>query len=178
MKKKNLILGVAGTIVAGVIALSACSDTVQQTGSSDSVKQGASAKHEAKKEVKPEDKIYKVGDTVTINGLEVAITKASFTPPAQYGEPEKGKVLTLEIHGVNKSDSQQNIYDGDFNVYDSKGNHYDEYFSYDKAPISADLNKGKQVTGKVSYDVAKDTKYEVVYTTFLGTEIKFDIEPK
>jgi hypothetical protein len=175
MKVKKLILTVAGIFVAGGLALSACSDNVEQT---DSVAKTGTQKTEAKKEVKPEDKVYKIGDTVSINGLEVTVKSAQFTNPAEYVPAEKGKVLTVEVQAVNKSGQQVMFYDGDFNISDSKGNQYQEYFGYDWTPVSADLNKGKSVTGKIAYDVAPDGHYELIYTTWLGTEIKWDIVPQ
>lgn len=168
MKAKNLILS-AGLVLGLSVALVGCSDTVEEVGTTD-----VGATEETTTET--ENKVYSVGDTVSVNGLDIAITEASFTEPDQYTEATNGKVLTLEISAVNNSDSVQSIFSGDFNVYDSKGNGYEEYYGYDESSIYADLNKGKQAKGMAYYDVAEDTTYEVIYTTWLGTEVKFNIE--
>jgi Domain of unknown function (DUF4352) len=175
MKAKKVLftaLGVA-TILGGLVACSDTVDTVEQTASKPKTEQTET------KQEQPENKIYKVGDTVSINGLEVTIKSAKFTQPAdEYSPAEKGKILTLEVEAVNNSNTQQMVYDGDFAIYDSKGNSYQNYFGYTESPLYAELNKGKRVTGKVFFDVAQDSKYEVIYTTFLGTEVKFEIVPQ
>lgn len=179
MKAKKVFLGLGAVALAGGI-LAGCSDTVEDVSSSEEVKQTDSGQQKAaKKETKPEDKVYKVGDTVSINGLELTILNAQFTSsPDEYSAPEKDKILTVEVQAVNNSNQQQMVYDGDFNLYDKEDNHFDSYYSYEESPISADLNKGKKATGKLFFDVTDEDEYELIFTTWLDTEIKFDIKPE
>jgi hypothetical protein len=175
MKKKFLsILGamlIAGTLVG-------CSDTVEDVSTGEKVEGASTEETTENKEEAPENKVYKVGETVSINGLEVTIDSAKFVNGNQYTPAEKGKVLQLEISAINNSDTQQHVYDGDFNVYDMEGNSFQPYFGMDESTISADLNKGKKASGKAFFDVSEADKYEVIYTTFLGTEVKFEVTPQ
>jgi uncharacterized protein YqkB len=135
-------------------------------------------KVEQKEEKK--DQVYKVGDTIQVGDLQLTITKASFTNPAEYSPSKKGKVLTLEIATENKGESAF-IDSSDFNIYDKEGNQLDDYFGYDEMAISGDLNKGKKMAGKLYYDVPQSDSYELIYEptfSWSDEEYKFNIIPQ
>ncbi len=131
-------------------------------------------------EVAPENQVYKIGETVNYRGLELTITKAEFTQPTQYGEPENGKVLTLHVEAVNNTGDKIFVDNTEFSLYDTEGNTLGAYYSYDESPISNAFNSGKKLTGKLFFDVTEGTEYELIYTptfAFDGeTEIVFKIE--
>jgi hypothetical protein len=135
-------------------------------------------KTEQKKE---EDKVYKIGDTVRVDGLEITITSAKYTNPAPYSETKNGKVLTIEVQTNNTSNTQKFIDNTEFALYDANGNKLEEYYGYDDLAISGDVNKGKKLAGKLYYDVPQAEKYELIYTpsfTLDSKEIKFEIIPQ
>jgi hypothetical protein len=175
MKKVLKIVGIiAGVFIALLIGLAmlAPTDEVVEVKTDGSNKKAEEPKHE--------DKVYKVGDVIKINGVELSIVSAKFTNPQQYVEPEKGKVLTLEVEAVNKSDTQAFIDNTEFNLYDKEGNNLEQYYGYDDTAISGDINRGKKITGKLYFDVPALEAYELIYTpTFStdNTEIKFNIVP-
>ena len=172
LKIAGIILGVlfVGFIVLAMIATTDEVVEVKTDGSNKKVEE----------EQKPEDKVYKVGDVIKVNGVELSIVSAKFTTPQQYVEPEKGKVLTLEVEVVNNSETKAFIDNTEFNLYDKEGNSLEQYYGYDDLAISGDINKGKKLTGKLYFDVPALEAYELIYTpTFSteGTEIKFNIVP-
>lgn len=173
MKKFASIVG--AVIIAG--ALVGCSTEVQEVSNSDTETQESQT--EEKQE--PQDKTYKVGDTVSIDGLEVTLNKASFTDPAQYTPAEQGKVLTIELSSINNSENQKFIDATDFNLYDKEGNQLQPYYGYNEMAISGDVNKGKKLAGKLYFDVPEQGSYELIYTPFFSfdnAEIKFEVTPQ
>lgn len=136
---------------------------------------------EAEEESLPTNEVFKVGDVVDLNGLVVTIKTAKFMPPAEYSEPEKGKVLQLDVEVVNNRDSSEWVDNTDFNIYDAEGNALDYYYGLDGNDLSADINAGKKLQGTITYDVPEGTNYELIYEpSFSWTEeqITWDIQPQ
>lgn len=157
--------------LALALALAGCGETSVQDVSNEKETK-ASAQDDR-------DKVYKVGDTVKIDGVKVKITKATFTDAAEYNEAENGKVLTLDVKIVNTNKEAAFVDETEFNLYSKSGEQYESYFGYDKLPISADLNAGKQKTGKLYYDVAPGKVYELVYAPMFswdGKEVTWKIK--
>lgn len=159
--------------LALALALAGCGETTVEDVSSDK-------KTEAKADAEKKDKVYKVGDTVKVNDVEITITKAEFTKAAAYSEPVNDKILTLDVSINNASDSQTYVSDTDFGL--SVGDEQaEDYFGYDELALSADLNKGKKASGKLYYDVKDSDTYELIYTpsfSFDDTEVKWTIKVK
>ncbi|QQZ10029.1 DUF4352 domain-containing protein [Heyndrickxia vini] len=169
--KKRLLASLSIFVLAGSI-LAGCGETQVEK---------VDKKSSEKTEQKAKNQIFKVGDTVKVNGLEVTITKASFTKPEQYSKAKKGNVLTLELSTKNSGDDSAFIDNTEFNLYDKDGNQLEEYYGYDDIAISGDVNKGKKLTGKLYYDVPKADSYELIYKpsfTLDSKEIKFKIDVK
>lgn len=168
--------GIVGLLIVGLILLVMFtpSESVEKVGevSSDKTVEASAPK--------AEDKVYKVGDVVSVNGFEVTITKAEFTEPAEYSEPSNGKVLTLTIDAVNNTNDKQMIDNTEFNLYDPEGNALEQYYGYDDVALSGTVNKGKKISGKVYYDVVDSKAFELIYTpsfSFSGdTDITFNLE--
>lgn len=159
--------------LALALALAGCGETTVEDVSS-------GKKTEAKADKEKKDKVYKIGDTVKVNDVEITITKAEFTKAAPYSESVNGKILTLDIAVKNSSDSQAFVDNTEFGL--SVGDEQaEDYFGYDKLAFSQELNKGKKATGKLYYDVKEAKSYELIYApsfSFDSKEIKWKIEVK
>lgn len=175
MNKKFLSL--IGAVVIGGTLLTACGETEVKD-----VTNGSDApKTESKEEAPKEDKVYKVGETVSVDGMEITINSASFTEPAEYSESVNGKILTLDVTAKNSNDEQAFIDNTEFAIYDAEGNKLDDYYGYDDMPISDNVNSGKQLQGKLYFDVPEQATYEMIYTpsfSWDSVEITFDITPQ
>lgn len=170
MKKKFLAL--IGAVVIGGALLSACGETEVKDVSD-------KPKEEAKADKKEKAKVYGVGDTVSVDGVEITINKAEFTNPNEYTQAKNGKVLTLDVTAKNTNDDQAFVDNTEFAVYDADGNKAEDYFGYDEMPISDNVNAGKQLQGKLYFDVAEQDSYELIYTpsfTMDSKEVKFNIK--
>lgn len=169
--KKSLLLSLP---IAAALLLGACGETtVEKVDGKEN--QSTEKKKEEKKDV-----VYKVGDTVKVNGVEITITKAAFTAPAEYSEAKNGKVLTLDVKVKNSSDSQAFVDNTEFGL--SYGDtQAEDYYGYNDLAISQELNKGKQTTGKLYFDVKPAKSYELIYSptfAFDSKEIKWKISVK
>jgi Domain of unknown function (DUF4352) len=123
------------------------------------------------------NKVWKVGETISINGLEITITSAKYTPPAEYSEPEKGKIITLEV--IAKNNSEENVYvdNTEFTISDAEGNMHEQYYGYDYN-FSNEVKVGKQYSGKIAFDVPESDYYEIYYEpsfSWDNGEIKFKV---
>ena len=179
MKKffKFIMFGIGGLIVLGiVISMLGGEDTT--TTSSTGTKVGES---EAKQEEKVEDKTFKVGDKIDLDGLEVTIASAKYINASEYTPATKGKVLRMDVNVTNNTDNKVFFDSSEFNLYDSEGNAMEMYFGGDDLDISGDINKGKKLSGTLTYDVPEGSNYELIYEpTFSWTEqsITWDIVPQ
>ena len=160
--------------LALVLALAGCAETSVEDVTKDEKSSATEKKDDS-------NKVYKVGDTVKIDGVKVTITSAAFTDPAEYGAPEKEKVLTLDLKVENTNKESAFIDSSEFKLYDKDGEQFDDYFGYDDMAISADLNAGKKKSGKIYYDVTNESVYELVYEPLFAwdsKEIKWKIKVK
>lgn len=166
------------SLAAIALLLGACGETTVEKVETDTSSEEVAAEEEAtEEEAAPE--FYKVGDTVSVDGVNLTITSASFTDPAEYSEVENDKVLTLEVAVENTNDTSSLVDSTDFSLYDAEGNQMSDYYSYDEMPISTDLNAGKKAKGKLYFDVTEGTTYELIYVPFFsldGKEVKWNIE--
>lgn len=178
MKKvlKWIAIIFVGLIVIGMFLPS--EDEASNTGTKVATSTGTEVEAEADT---TSDKIFKVGDVVDLNGLQITIKDAKFIPQGEYSPPEKGKVLQMNVEVVNNADDSAFVDNTDFNLYDAEGNALDYYYGLDGMDLSADINKGKKLQGTLTYDVPEGTNYEMIYEpTFSWTEqsITWDIQPQ
>ncbi|MFK3936597.1 DUF4352 domain-containing protein [Alkalihalobacillus sp. NPDC078783] len=173
MKKVLFTIG-----LSSIVALAACgTEDDSSTGASKVEKDDTETEEVAadteentddaeteEEEVEPEELIFAVGDTVDLgDGREVTITSAGYTDPAEYGEPDNGKVLTIEMTVDNQSDDSFFIDNTDFTLSDENGSVMDQYYSYDEMAISEDIPKGKNKAGKLYFDVAESSEFELQF---------------
>ncbi|AVR00369.1 hypothetical protein OBCHQ24_15615 [Oceanobacillus iheyensis] len=193
MSTNNKLVKISLALILGMaVFLGACGETeVSKSESTDSQDDSNTDQEEAKAEESAdsaesaEDQVFKLGDTVSIEdsmgSIDLTITGASFTEPTEYTEAVNGKVLTLEVTVENTGDEQVFVDSTDFAVYNSEGSKLDDYYGYDEMAISDNLNSGKNLSGKMYFDVSEQDSYELIYTPFFSMESKeitFDIAVK
>ncbi|PGM50852.1 DUF4352 domain-containing protein [Bacillus thuringiensis] len=169
---KKFLFGILAAI-ALVVIIGACSDSsVEKVEKVDGGKTT-----ETKKEDKKEDKVYNVGNTVKIGGVEYTIATAEYITPDQYSQPENGKVLKIHVKAINNGDNQELVYSGNFNLYDTNGSQMKEFYGAG-SPLSGDLNKGKSIEGDIFFDVKEAPQYELILkpNPYDKTEAKFNIK--
>lgn len=110
----------------------------------------------------PKDKVYKVGDVIKVDGIEITLTSAAYTQPAPYSEEKS--VLTVELTAKNKAGSKVYIDNTDFKLYSKDGVGVEEYYSYDENAISTSINQDREVHGKLYYAAEKADEYELIFT--------------
>ncbi|MDF9638837.1 DUF4352 domain-containing protein [Bacillus cereus] len=169
---KKFLFGILAAIVL-VVIIGACSDSsVEKVEKVDGGKTT-----ETKKEEKQADKVYNVGDTVKIAGVEYTIATAEYNTPSEYAQPENGKVVKIHVKAINTGDNQTMVYSGNFNLYDTNGSQQKEYFGAG-SPLSGDVNKGKSIEGDIYFDVKEAPQYELILkpNPYDKTEAKFNIK--
>lgn len=122
------------------------------------------------------EETYKVGDTVSIDGTEITIKSAKFTDAAEYSDPQKGKILTLEVAVKNNGEENAYVDNTEFTISDAEGNMHEEYYGYDDTSFSNEVKVGKQYAGKIAFDVPESASYEIYYEPSFSMnegEIKF-----
>jgi hypothetical protein len=172
--KSSLFVGVILTSM--MLSLSACGETEVNDVTNTNV---ASEKKEEEKVV--EEKIFTVGETVSVDGVEITIDSVAFTEPTEYSEAVNGKIITLDVSIKNTNAEQAYVDNTEFSIYDSEGNKMDDYYGYDQMAMSDTVNSGKQLKGKLYFDVKEQEKYEMIYTPSFSMdnkEIIFDIAVK
>jgi hypothetical protein len=170
-KKLSALLG--SVVLMSVLA--ACGETeVEGVPNADAEKEKPA---ELEKTEIP-DEVFKVGDTVSVNGLEITIKSAAFAEPTEYSPSVNGKIITLDVAVKNTNKEQAFIDNTEFAIYDNEGNKMEDYYGFDEMALSDDVNSGKQLQGKLYFDVKEQPTYEMIYTpsfTMDSKEIKFEI---
>lgn len=159
-----------------ILLLGACGETTVEEVKKDSTKSDAPTEEKATEE----EKVFNVGDTVKVNDVELTITSAAYSEPAEYSEATNGKVLTLDVQVKNNAKEQVFVDSTDFSMYNGD-NKMEDYYGYDEMALSGELNAGKSMSGKLYYDVSEGQSYELIYTpmfSFDSKEIKFNVVPK
>lgn len=157
------ILIVAGLFISTIAILTACSEA---------------GENQEKEKVKQET--YNIGDTVSINGLEITINSAKFVELPEYAlQPENERIIEIDVSVKNNKDEKQFVDNTQFELFDEEGNMLEQYYGLDK-PLSGDLRTGKKITGKVYFDVNESNLYELYYepqkTSQDNTEIKYELK--
>lgn len=146
-------------LVIGAVATAGSGDD----GSDEPKKVAENQQEKKSEEKKEENKIFKVGDTVDLNGIQITLKSAKFVNPAEYAEPEKGKIIMIEFTAKNNKDEDILVDNTEFTISDADGNMYEQYFGFDDTVFTSEIKKGKQFTGKVAFDVPESSKYEIYY---------------
>lgn len=106
---------------------------------------------------------FKIGETVSIDGMEVTINKVSWGKTIAGVPAQKGKVLRIEGSAKNNAAENGFIDNSEFQVYagDIKT---ESYFGNDDANMLAgELKKGKSAPIVLEFDVPEAESYEIFY---------------
>lgn len=159
MNKK--VFGVLSTSVLLGGLLAGCGDAEVKEVSSSGDKQEAETNK--KEEAAPKTE-FKVGETVSIDGMEVAINSLTWGTPIDGVPAEKGKILRIEVSAKNNSSDNGFVDSSEFQVYDKDGNKLEMYFgNNDTNMFGGELKKGKQSAGTLEFDVPETETYEIYY---------------
>lgn len=158
MSKKLLTVLACSAMIAG---LSACGATeVKEVSKESSTKQEQPKKDEKKA---AESKVYKVGETVEVNGLQITLTSAKFIEPNEYIPAKKGKVLEIDFTAKNNGKKQAYFGAEELKIADANGNQFEGYFGGDGNFMNENIVAGNQIQGKMKFDVAQSDKYVGTY---------------
>ncbi|MDI6679454.1 DUF4352 domain-containing protein [Bacillus wiedmannii] len=167
-------LGTIALTGALTFSLAACAETeVKEVSKNDAPKQ------EQKKEDKAANKVYKIGDTVEVNGLQLTFSSAKFVEPNEYIKPEKGKVLEIAFNA--KNNGKKDVYFGtsELKIADAEGNQFKEYFGGGDTFVNENIAPGNQITNKMTFDVPEGAKFTGTFKptfTFDEKSVKFEFD--
>ncbi|AWC32747.1 DUF4352 domain-containing protein [Bacillus cytotoxicus] len=141
------------------------------------VSKNDSPKQEEKKDSKADNKVYKIGETVEVNGLQITFNSAKFIEPNEYVKAEKGKVLEITFNAKNNGKKEAYFGAEELKIADANGNQFKQYFAGDNIFMNENIAPGNQIQGKVLFDVAEADKYIGTYKpnfTFDEKSVKFE----
>ena len=155
MYKKLGTLAMTGALA---LSLTACGETeVKEVNKKDTTKQ------EEKKKDTAENKVYKVGETVEVNGLQITFNSAKFVEPNEYVKAEKGKVLEITFNAKNNGKKEAYFGTEELKIADANGNQFKEYFGGENVFMNENIVPGNQIQGKMLFDVTESDKYTGTY---------------
>ncbi|WP_117170089.1 DUF4352 domain-containing protein [Paraliobacillus sediminis] len=153
-------------------------ETVEETEADVETEEAAASEEESESE---EEKVYGIGETVSIDGMEVTIDRATWVEASEYMAAENGNVLRLEVSFHNKSAESGYVDNTEFSIYDGDGNIIDAYYGSDDADtnmFSIDLKEGKNATGALEYDTGESEFFEVYYEPMFTFKENAEVEWK
>ncbi|MDT0696060.1 DUF4352 domain-containing protein [Mammaliicoccus sciuri] len=116
--------------------------------------------HKERKQIS--NNIYKLGDTVEDDGVEITLVKAEFVKPTDDLDfpPNNGKALKVYFKFKNNNDAQVRIQNDGFTMK-VNGENYQEWFGNSDRAVgfSHQLNKDNTGSGYIVYDVPDNDKY-------------------
>ncbi|MBS4221830.1 DUF4352 domain-containing protein [Lederbergia citrea] len=164
-----------GVVVGGFLA--GCGEAdVQKVDNGTQKQEQKVDKKEEKKEQKNE---FKIGETASVDGMEVTINNISYVDPAEYLDTEQDKVLRLDVSVKNNAADNGFVDTSEFQVY--SGDEKSEfYFGHDKSNLGGgELKKGKSLKMTLDFDVPESDAYEIFYEPSFSfkdnAEIKFNV---
>ncbi|MED0988228.1 DUF4352 domain-containing protein [Bacillus paramycoides] len=173
MYKKMGTIALTGALA---FSLAACGETEVKVVSKDNT-----PKQEEKtdKKASTENKVYKIGDTVEVNGLQLTFSSAKFVEPDEFFQAEEGKVLEITFNAKNNGKKDAYIGIEELKIADADGNQFKEYFGGENIFVNEDIAPGNQITGKMLFDVLEGDKFTGTFKpTFAFDEksVKFEFE--
>lgn len=169
-------LGTIALTGALAFSLAACGETEVKEVSKDNA-----PKQEEKKDKKEttENKVYKVGDTIEVNGLQLTFSSVKFVEPNEYIKPEKGKVLEIAFNAKNNGKKDVFFGTSELKIADAQGNQFKEYFGGENTFVTENIAPGNQITNKMLYDVPEGDKFFGTFKptfTFDEKSVKFEFD--
>lgn len=127
------------------------------------------------------NRVYPIGESVTINNLKVTCTGANtnFQDYKQYANIRPGfKVIKVDFSFENMSTKSVYITFDDFDCY-ADYEDYDYFYSVDNATFSINLPSGKKYTGSVYFQIPSNSSniaIEFESNVWHDREVIFDIQ--
>ncbi|KAB2393552.1 hypothetical protein CN345_09075 [Bacillus thuringiensis] len=152
-----LIFGIA-------FSLSACTETKDSNES---------------KQEDVQDKVYKIGETVDVDGLQVTIDSVELGYPDYDEDKKKEEILGVILKVENNSKKEIPFAFYEFEITDKKGTRFKEYNNPDSF-ISKKLAPDEKIQDIMLFDVAKENTYIATYRpefTHENRTIKFELKP-
>ncbi|MGP4063030.1 DUF4352 domain-containing protein [Halobacillus sp. H74] len=167
-------------VIVGLVVLSFIFGDEDDSATKVDNNESTEASAEGEKEEAPaEDKVFSVGDEVQLGDILVTIDSAKYTEAAEYTESKNGKIITLDA--TIKNNGSEEIYADatEFTMATPDGNMAEGYFGYNELELSGEIRDGKQLKGKLYFDVPEAEYYELYYEptfSWSGDEIEWKIE--
>lgn len=129
----------------------------------------------------PEEEVFTVGDTVSLNGVNVTLVSVTESEGANYVTPEDGKVFVICEFEIDNQ-SGQDIAVSSMMSFEAYVDDYSATLSFgaimssDKTQLDGSVASGKKMAGVVGYDADKNWKeLEIRFTPdfWAGKEIIF-----
>ena len=164
------IIVIAVIIIIVIIAQSCGGGESKPTSvSSGTGATSSEAQQSEAKESKPEKTVFKVGETVKYNNVELTVTKFKTTKGGEFDSPKTGNeyaIVTVKYKNTGKENIPYNPFD--FKIRNSKGqvtdNTYISAIEKDKLD-SGDLAPGGEAEGSMAFEVPKGDKGLVLQYT-------------
>ncbi|EST89369.1 hypothetical protein T233_01504 [Vagococcus lutrae LBD1] len=113
-----------------------------------------------------QDNIFKVGDTVDVNGYEITVNNVDYSDGQEYNEPSEGKkFVIINVTITNNSDERESYNPLDFSLV-ADGNAQSTGFTYLEGIDtleSGDLDTGASVTGNLIQEANPEAKLKLRY---------------
>lgn len=156
--QKSKLFGVLSSAVLFGSLLTGCGEA--EVTKVDNGSAGTEEKAEKKEEKKTE---FKIGETVSIDGMEITLSSVAWGKANEYTPAEKGKVLRIEGNVKNNGAENGFIDNTEFQVY-AGDQATDFYFgSEDANMLSGELKQGKTSNIVLEFDVPEADTYEIYY---------------
>ncbi|EJV58238.1 DUF4352 domain-containing protein [Bacillus cereus] len=126
-----------------------------------------------------QDKVYKIGETVDVDGLQVTLDSVQLGYPDYTTDKKKDDILGIVFTVKNNSKKEIPFAFYEFEITDKKGTRFKEYNNYDSF-ISKKLAPDEKIQDIMLFDVAKENTYIATYRpefTHENRTIKFELKP-
>lgn len=161
--KKFLLYGFMFLVVVVVVvgALGDGEDTGTKVASSSS---SPSDQEQESSQNKNQVEKHKIGDTISIDGLEITLNKVRKGAGGQFNKPQEDMFLYTMVTIENKSDKSQRVSSlGNFELADSEGIRYTIALTTDsKGKVDGEISPGQKLKGELAFDVPESDSYELI----------------
>lgn len=163
------IIVIAVIIIIVIIAQSCGGGSKPTAVSNNSGTTSSEAQQSGTKESKPEKTVFKVGETVKYNDVELTVTKFKTSKGGEFDSPKTGNeyaIVTVKYKNTGKENISYNPFD--FKIRNSKGQVTDNTYisAIEKNKLdSGDLTPGGEVEGSIAFEVPKGDKGLVLQYT-------------
>ncbi len=157
-----IIVGILA-IAAVVYAFSQGKNPIQSVmDSTDDYSEVKEESHEESKPVQAEAKVYKIGETANINGVEYRLEKVERFDGGQYDKPEEGDMyIKCTVSITNNSDRKESYNSYDWRMVNSQGQEdgATHVMDVDNQMDGGDLIHGGSVSGVICFEEPTDSEW-------------------